>query len=261
MISSASPHSEALRINLSDLQAQHLPEQKESTRRNPSKLTVFQTSLALVASNISVGMLAMPYAVSRIGALPGLVLLLCTALTSHFSSIMYLKVKDLTPQRNESLYEFAFLLLGRPSIVIVCVAMFLIVFFNIIIFYTQLASGLSSLATEMLIENASGNSIEDIESEVQKLPLWQQAFTDQRAAVIFIGLTQFAVIFKRQLVDLTQLSYFFLAIVLLFVCLGITQLMIDWKTQPDVVASLDASFSDVQVDKKLFTAFSIMILS
>ena len=46
------------------------------------------------------------------------------AISAHISSIMYLKVKDLTPRRQESIYEIAYLLLGRKSIFIVCIVMF-----------------------------------------------------------------------------------------------------------------------------------------
>ena len=37
-------------------------------------------------------------------------------LLSHLSTHMYLKTKDLTPRRYESVYEIAYLLTGRPSI-------------------------------------------------------------------------------------------------------------------------------------------------
>lgn len=87
------------------------------------KMTIFQTSLALVAANIGGGILAMPYAFYRLGLFLGLICAFLIAVLTHFSSMMYLKVKDLTPRRYESIYEIAYLLLGRPSIFVVCFLM------------------------------------------------------------------------------------------------------------------------------------------
>ena len=84
------------------------------------KMTVFQTSLALVAANIGGGLLGMPYALQQMGIYLGLSSTVLMAILSHFSTMMHLKVKDMTPRRYESMYEIAYLLMGRPSIFFVC---------------------------------------------------------------------------------------------------------------------------------------------
>lgn len=83
-------------------------------------MTVFQTSLALVAANIGGGLLGMPYALQQMGIYLGLSSTVLIAFLSHFSTMMHLKVKDMTPRRYESMYEIAYLLMGRPSIFFVC---------------------------------------------------------------------------------------------------------------------------------------------
>ena len=57
------------------------------------------------------------------------------AFLSHSSNVLYMKVKDLTPRRYESIYEIAYLLVGRPSIFFVCIVMFLSNVGSIIMFY------------------------------------------------------------------------------------------------------------------------------
>ena len=72
----------------------------------------------------------MPYAILHMGIYLGLGSIVLMALLSHFSTMMHLKVKDLTPRRYESMYEIAYLLTGRPSIFIFCIVMMFANFFE-----------------------------------------------------------------------------------------------------------------------------------
>ena len=127
---------------------------KQLLQRAP-KLTIFQTILALVASNIGGGLLGMPYALYHFGLFLGLIVIFINGTLSHFSSVMYLKVKDLTPRRYESLYEIAYLLIGRASIFIVCATMFIANYSACILFYMILGETLSFLGFQLLFSSST----------------------------------------------------------------------------------------------------------
>ena len=135
-------------------------------------MTVLQTSLALVAANIGGGILGLPYAFYHLGLFLGVISCITVAILSHFSSIMHLKTKDLTPRRYESVYEIAFLLVGRPSIFFVCIIMFLANTGSIIMYYIIIGDTLSSLATQALIVPAEGKSLEQVQAELEEYPWW-----------------------------------------------------------------------------------------
>ena len=69
--------------------------------------------LALVAANVGGGILGLPYAFYHMGIPLAIFMCVSVGILAGTSCMMYLKVKDLTPRRYESMYEIAFLLLGR----------------------------------------------------------------------------------------------------------------------------------------------------
>ena len=77
----------------------------------------------------------MPYALLHMGIYLGLTSIVLMAFLSHFSTMMHLKVKDMTPRRYESMYEIAYLLIGRPSIFFVCLILASTNFFACVLYY------------------------------------------------------------------------------------------------------------------------------
>ena len=118
--------------------------------------------MALVATNIGGGILGLPYAFYHLGLFLGIITCVIVAILSHLSTIMHLKTKDLTPRRYESVYEIAFLLMGRPSIFIVCTIMFLANIGAIIMYYILMGDTMSSLLTQALIVPAEGKTLEQV---------------------------------------------------------------------------------------------------
>ena len=124
--------------------------QSEMTDKNPltiQKMTIFQSSLSMVAASIGGGLLGMPYAIYHLGLFCGLACIVLLAALSHFSNIMHLKVKDLTPRRYESIYEIAYLLLGRPSIFVVTIILLLTNLCSCIMYYMVVGTTVSMLIT------------------------------------------------------------------------------------------------------------------
>lgn len=114
-------------------------------------MSIFQTSLALVATNIGGAILGLPYAYYHFGLINGLIMNVAVATFAYISSLMYLEVKDLTPNRSESIYEIAYTLLGRKSIFIVCIVMFATNLAAMILYYIIIGDTISKLWAQYFI--------------------------------------------------------------------------------------------------------------
>ena len=106
-------------VNLSEHDNESPP--RASTGAHPAppkshKLSIMETSLALVATNIGGGILGIPYAFYHLGMINGILMCVGCAGLAHVSAMMYLATKDLTPRKYESIYELSYLLMGRCSI-------------------------------------------------------------------------------------------------------------------------------------------------
>ena len=88
-----------------------------------------------MAANIGGGLLGIPYALQQMGIYLGLSSIVLMAFLSHFSTMMHLKVKDMTPRRYESIYEIAYLLVGRPSIFFICTILGVTNFLSCVMYY------------------------------------------------------------------------------------------------------------------------------
>ena len=119
----------------------------KSVLERAPKMTVLQAALACVATNIGGGLLGLPYACYHLGLFLGVILIVFVGILSHLSSIMHMKVKDLTPRRYESVYEIAYLLVGRASIFVVTSIMMFGNFLACVMFYMVLGETLSTLFT------------------------------------------------------------------------------------------------------------------
>jgi len=74
-----------------------------------------------VATTLGGGLLGVPFAFYRLGIFNAILLCIFIAVTGHLSVMLYLRTKDLTPRKYESVYEIAYLLSGRGAIGVVIV--------------------------------------------------------------------------------------------------------------------------------------------
>jgi len=109
--------------------------------------------------------------------------------------MMYLKTKDLTPRKLESMYEIAYLLFGRASIFIVCTMMFVTNYGSIVLFYMFIGETAKTLFEQALLTPSSGET--DIDLAMQ--PWWVSVVTHKSAGILIAGLVHLGIIFKRQL--------------------------------------------------------------
>ena len=117
-----------------------------------------------MATNVGGGILGLPFAFYRFGLPLGLAFTLLVAFLCHFSTMMYLNVKDMTIGRYESVYEIAYALFGRFSIFFVCSIMFLNNFGSTILYYMVIGDTCSSLSSQILMDAAGGVSEDKVEA-------------------------------------------------------------------------------------------------
>ena len=178
-----------LKLDLSKLDS--VKEFDERSKRN-HKMTLMETSLALVATNIGGGILGFPYAFYHLGITLAVIMTLVLAVNNHMSSMMYLKTKDLTPRKLESVYEIAFLLFGRASIFVVCIIMFLSNYGAIVLFYMIIGETTSTLFTQAIVLPE-----EDTAEALGDFVWYEKMATTKTFGILLAGLAHFSVIFKR----------------------------------------------------------------
>ena len=233
---------------------------EEDEEGNPvahQKMSIFQTSLALVATNIGGAILGLPYAFYHLGLINGIILNIMIAILAHISSTMYLKVKDLTPRRQESIYEIAYLLLGRKSIFIVCAVMFATNLAAMILYYIIIGDTISQLFAQLLLEDAVGKNHDDIKIELSNQPWWSQLISHRTTAILAVGGISFIFIFKRHLEELKSISYVFLTVVFLFIALLWVELYKDGGESMETYSEM----TSIKTDFHLLTAISIFIFA
>ena len=232
-----------------------LSELAENKRKGVEKLSIMQTSLALVAANIGGGILGMPYAFHHLGVSMGIIICFTFAVLSHLSSILYLKTKDLTPRRYESVYEIAYLLVGRPSIFVVCGVLFAANMGAVVMYYIIIGDTLSALTTQALIPS-EGLSAQELEVELSNFPPLTRMLCNRAFGICLVGIFQLKIIFKRQLEELKIVSYIFMALILLFIVLLLSEVGSDIDRISETVDY--ASVMHMKKDYHMITAFSIL---
>ena len=113
--------------------------------KKAEKLNIFQTALALVATNVGAGILGMPYAFYHFGIINSIFACLIISVLTHVSVMLYLRTKDLTPRKYESVYEIAYLLNGRGGLFTVILTQMLANFSSLILYYMILGDTLGHL--------------------------------------------------------------------------------------------------------------------
>ena len=112
-----------------------------------AKMSILETALALVATDVGGALLGLPYAFYHVGFINGCFILLLMALLCYFSSMMYLHVKHLTPERYESIYEISYYLLGRPFVFTVLIIVLCTTIASMLLYYIILGETIGHLFT------------------------------------------------------------------------------------------------------------------
>ena len=81
-------------------------------------LSINQGALAILSTCVGGGIVGLPLAMYNLGLPLAIFLQVLVMFSTHMSSNMYLYIKDIVPDRPDSLYEIGFMIMGRKSIFI-----------------------------------------------------------------------------------------------------------------------------------------------
>ena len=113
-------------------------------------MTVFQTSLALIATNIGAGIVGIPYAFYNLGLTLGVLTISLTAAVAWMAVVLMLKAKDLSPRHYESLYELGYLLMGRTAIFAICTVILMQAMGVLMVYFIIFGDTMSEVFTQMV---------------------------------------------------------------------------------------------------------------
>ena len=122
----------------------------QSNILNHPKLTVFQTSLALIATNIGAGIVGIPYAFYNLGLTLGILTISLIAFVAWMAVVLMLKAKDLSPRHYESLYELGYLLMGRTAIFAICGVILMQAMGVLMVYFIIFGDTMSEVFTQMV---------------------------------------------------------------------------------------------------------------
>ena len=151
------------------------------------KLSLFETTLALIAATIGGEIVAVPYAMQQMGIYLAVVVILGSGALSHFSIIMYLKVKDMTPSKPESVFEIAHILFGRPAIFVVCLVQYFLNYVLIVLYFIIIGDILGQLTVHFLEPKHNDALAEKSD--------WLKFFGGRTAWILVIGVALLFVVF------------------------------------------------------------------
>ena len=129
-------------------------------------MSIFQTALAIVATNVGGGILGVPYAFYHLGIFNAAALCLFLAVTGQVSVMLHLRIKDLSPHKYESVYELAYFFYGRPAIFVLIAIYFSSALSCMVLYYMILGDTVGHLWGQAFVENARGREFKEIKDEV-----------------------------------------------------------------------------------------------
>jgi amino acid permease len=82
-------------------------------------LTIFGGVLSIISTILGGGIVALPWSFYMLGIYPAIIMMIMMAALTVNSTVLYLKAKDLTPGKPESIYELGYILMKRSSIFLI----------------------------------------------------------------------------------------------------------------------------------------------
>ena len=171
--------------------------------------------------------------------------------------MMYLKVKDLTPCKHESIYEIAYLLLGRPAIFTVCIVQYLLNFSSMVLYYIIIGDTIGNIFSHFFVNKDALKTRGEAQQDLKSESVWTQIVSHRSFWILTVGAVLLSIIFMRQLRELKVISYIFMMIMLLFLGLLSLELHVGG-------GDLTMTYEDVtrvNFDHHLITAFSIVVFA
>lgn len=147
-----------------------------------------------------------------LGLFLGVIAMLVMSILTHFSNVIHMKVKDLTPRKYESIYEIAYLLFGRTSIFVVCLNMFVLNLGALIMYYMLIGDIGSSLLINLLV----GAPVQGKQASLENQDWLVNVVCSKVFSILTVGAALLLIVFKKELSEMKMISFVFLGVVAVF---------------------------------------------
>ena len=155
------------------------------------------TIRALLASNLGPGIVALPFALYHTGLILGPLFVVFIGVASHLSMTLYVKTKELIPDKVNSTWEVAYIMFGRSGLLFYCGALIANSWSICVVSYIVIADSISLIFDTVLLTG---------DKQVYETPHWQQALCHRSTILAIAGFICLLFTFKRERGSLWALS-------------------------------------------------------
>lgn len=223
-----------------------IPEAASLEVETPAEgLTAFGGGLAVLSTILGGGIVGLPFAIFMLGLPLGIALNVVVVYLSYESGMMYMALRNILPNKPDSLYEIGFELLGRRAI-------FLNAFVNFV-----MSTGLMLIYLIVIsatLAQATGNFF--------GLAVGDAWFCSRPLFVLLIGLGLTFVIFKKEIAHFDWLSKLLFTSIFIFVVFSFVLLFLDPRfSRPTSSDGLNDAeiFENSQPHQVLVSVCTIMV--
>ena len=178
-------------------------------------LTVNQGALAILSTCVGGGIVSLPLAMFNLGLPLAIFLQVLVIGATHLSSYMYLNLRDIVPDRPDSLYEIGYMILGRPSIFVLSSIMIINSFGLCMIYFIVFGD-----TFVQLVGSFTGEELDEV---------W---YTSRWCYSVPLAVVLLPIVLKKELAELAWISYVLFGSLTLFVVANLVQLCFDPHFDP-----------------------------
>ena len=166
----------------------------------------------------------------------------CVVVATHTSSYMYLALKDLIPDRPDSLYEIGYMILGRTSIFVLASIFFLNSFGLCMIYFIVFGDTGGQIAASFVEGGELGSD-------------W---YTSRYCYSVPLAIFLLPICMKKELAELAWVSYLLFVALFLFTLVNLIQLCFDSNFEP---TGLDTDALKPKAEWGVISALSVTMLA
>lgn len=206
-------------------------------------LTINQGCLAILSTCVGGGIVGLPLAMYNLGIPLAIFLQILVMFSTHASSYLYLGVKDIVPDKPDSLYEIGYMILGRSSIFVLA-SIFIINSFGLcMIYFIVFGDTAGQLA-------ASFTDGDYLLGDIYYTSRW--FYSVPLAAVLL------PIVLKKELAELAWISVVLFVSLTLFVLMSFVMLVFDSNFEP---LGVDPEILTPKVEWGTISALSVTMLA
>jgi len=173
-------------------------------------MSMFEAALAIVSTIVGGGIVGVPYSLLHAGIPFGIFLHFIVALSCSYSCTLYIHAKDLIPIQVESLYEIGFSVMGRCSIYLVSVIVWVASLGLMMIYFIVFGDIAASISRQLIFYDDTDNF-----------------FCSRAFFVMILGGCLTPLVIKRALKELKCISILLFIAIGLFIILFLGQIIAD----------------------------------